>query len=110
MATVTVHAGVCGFTTEINARSEDSQNVEIDFTSDCPNVVKAKNELGSVNAYNEIFKPLSETEVYETLSSHLPHVACPLYSGFLKAIEVAAGLALPKDASIRIEKDDADNG
>jgi hypothetical protein len=33
------------------------------------------------------------------------HPACPVPSGILKAIEVAAGLALPKDASIKPSKD-----
>jgi hypothetical protein len=51
-------------------------------------------------------KPASSppTRVYQALSPHLPHAACPLYSGFLKAIESAAGLALPRDAHILVEK------
>jgi len=36
--------------------------------------------------------------------SDCPHVTCPLYYGFLKAVEVAAGMALPKNAGISIEK------
>jgi hypothetical protein len=63
MARVRVDAGICGFSTEIIAESEDMNTVRLRFES-----------------------------------------ACPLYSGFLKAIEVAAGLALPKDAHILIEK------
>ncbi|UCF98485.1 MAG: hypothetical protein JSV89_02875 [Spirochaetaceae bacterium] len=39
-----------------------------------------------------------------TYESDCPHVTCPLYCGFLKAIEVAAGMALPKDATISIDK------
>ncbi len=105
MATVTVQAGVCGFTTTINAHSEDAQNVDIDFTSNCPNIAKVKNELTRVDAFKELFTPISESHVYKTLGKHLPHVACPLYSGFLKAIETAAGLALPKDVTMTIEND-----
>jgi hypothetical protein len=37
-------------------------------------------------------------------SKHCPHPACPVPSGILKAVEVAAGLALPRDASIVIRK------
>ena len=39
--------------------------------------------------------------MYAALSPHLPHVTCPVYAGFLKAVEAAAGLALPKDVSMR---------
>jgi hypothetical protein len=104
MAKVTVEAGVCGFITEILAESQDMNNVSIRFESTCPHAVKAREDLASVEAYTEIFRKPHETRVYQALSPHLPHVSCPLYSGFLKAIEVAAGLALPKDAHIRIEK------
>jgi hypothetical protein len=103
MAKVTVEAGICGLITEILAESQDMNSVSIRFESTCPHVVKARENLASVEAYTEIFRKPHETRVYQALSPHLPHVACPLYSGFLKAIEVAAGLALPKDAHIRIE-------
>lgn len=104
MAQVTVDAGICGFTTRIKTASADMQTVHIAFESECPHVSKAKDELGSADAYQELFKKPHETTVYQVLSKHLPHVTCPLYSGFLKAIEVAAGMALPKDVAISIEK------
>ena len=104
MAKVKVEAGICGFVTEIHAESQDMNTVTIRFDSTCPHVVKARESLTSVEAYTEIFRKPHETLVYQTLSLQLPHVSCPLYAGFLKAIEVAAGLALPKDAHILIEK------
>ncbi len=103
MAQVTVDAGICGFATTIQAASADMQVVQISYESDCPHVNKAKEELTSVDAFQELFKKPHETTVYQILSKYLPHVTCPLYSGFFKAIEVAAGMALPKDASISIE-------
>ena len=102
MAKVKVDAGICGFSTEITA--EQSEGVAIHFQSTCPHVVKARDELANVDAYSEIFRKPHETRVYQVLSAHLPHVACPLYSGFLNAIEAAAGLALPRDAHLSIEK------
>jgi hypothetical protein len=80
------------------------QTVEVSYESDCPHVVKARTELTSVDAFQELFRKPHETGIYEVLSKHLPHVTCPLYSGFLKAVEVAAGMALPKNASISVEK------
>ena len=104
MATVTVDSGICGFSTKISTESSDGQTVAIDFESECPHVMKAKNELASVNAFEELFKKPAETRIYGALAQHLPHVTCPLYSGFLKAVEVAAGMALPKNVSMTVEK------
>jgi hypothetical protein len=104
MATVKVDSGICGFSTTITATSDDGQTVAISYESGCPHVMKAKEELTSVDAYQEIFKKPADTTVYSALAKHLPHVTCPLYSGFLKAIEVAAGLALPKPVTMTIEK------
>jgi hypothetical protein len=104
MARVKVDAGICGFTTEVTAEAADTNRVTIRFESTCPHVVKAGAELTGVEVYSEIFRKPHKTRVYQALSPHLPHVACPLYSGFLKAIEAAAGLALPKDAHILTEK------
>ena len=104
MAQITVDAGICGFTTRIQTSTADMQTVKFSYESDCPHVNKAKAELTAVDAFAELFKKPHETNVYQVLSRHLPHVTCPLYSGFLKAIEVTAGMALPKNAAISIEK------
>ncbi len=100
MKELTIHAGVCGFTTIVRTSSEDQQTVTISYQTTCPHAAKAKGELTSVDAYTEIFRKPHETTVYTALSRYLPHVTCPLYSGFLKAIEAEAGLALPKDVTM----------
>jgi hypothetical protein len=101
MIELTIDAGVCGFTTVIRASSEDQQTVTLSYETACPHAAKARAELVSIDAYAELFKKPHDTAVYAALSRHLPHVTCPLYSGFLKAIEAAAGLALPRDVSMR---------
>ena len=100
MPELTVHAGVCGFVTRIRTSSDDQQTVAISFETTCPHAAKARGEITSVDAYTEIFRKPHETTVYAALSKHLPHVTCPLYSGFLKAIEAAAGLALERDLTM----------
>ena len=100
MPELTVHAGVCGFVTKIRTSSTDQQTVTIEYETTCPHAVKARDELSSVDAFSELFKKPHETGVYAALSKHLPHVTCPLYAGFLKAVEAAAGLALPRDVSM----------
>jgi hypothetical protein len=101
MVQLTVEAGVCGFTTAIRASCEDMQNVAIEYDTTCPHVAKAREEMAKVDALAEIFAKPHQTAVYAALSKHLPHTACPTYSAFLKAIEAAAGLALPRDVSMK---------
>jgi hypothetical protein len=110
MVNVRIDAGVCGFITQIAAHSEDNQNVTLEITSTCPHVTNAAPGLTSVDAYTEIFTKPAATRTYEALSPHLPHVACPVYAGVLKAIEAAAGLALPRDSSIVFVEDSAEEG
>lgn len=100
MTELTIHAGVCGFVTKVRTTSDDQQTVRIDYETTCPHAEKARAELASVDAYAELFRKPHETTVYAALSKTLPHVTCPLYSGFLKAIEAAAGLALPRDVTM----------
>ncbi len=100
MVRARIDAGVCGFITDVAATSDDGQTVTLSITSTCPHVMNAAPDLTVVDAYEEIFKKPVETTSYAVLSEHLPHVACPVYTGVLKAIEAAANLALPRPSSI----------
>ena len=100
MTELKVHSGICGFVTVIRTSSEDGQTVTIDYETTCPHAEKARAALKSADAYTELFRKPHETTVYAALSPHLPHTACPLHSGFLKAIEAAAGLALRRNVTM----------
>lgn len=104
MAKSIIKSGACNFTTTVTATASDGQIVSIQIDTSCPNVAKAASQLKEVDAYAELFSKLHETEVYKTLSESIPHPTCPVFSGVLKTVEVAAGLALPKDVTITIER------
>ncbi|TFG87287.1 MAG: hypothetical protein E4H17_03490, partial [Gemmatimonadales bacterium] len=90
MTELTIHAGICGFVTTVRTDSPDGGlTVAIDFDTTCSHVAKARAALASVDPMVELFRKLHDTAVYAALSPHLPHVACPVHTGFLKAIEVA---------------------
>jgi len=105
MATGVIKAGVCGFTINVKAVSNDNHKVKLEITSDCPNYQKIAKELDEVDAFQEIFKKLHMGKVYESFAKHSPHPSCPGVSGIMKTIEVAAGLALSQNASISITKE-----
>ncbi|HEY8910981.1 MAG TPA: hypothetical protein VIM51_11980 [Desulfosporosinus sp.] len=111
MATGIIHCGVCGFTINVMAVSDDSLStsrkskmIRLEITSDCPNYQTIATELTEVDAYKEILAKLHTGKVYESFAKHSPHPSCPGVSGILKTVEVAAGLALPQNASISVTK------
>jgi len=105
MATGVIKAGICGFTINVKAVSSDNHKVKLEIISDCPNYQKMAKELEEVDAFQEIFKKLHMGKVYEVFAKYSPHPSCPGLSGIMKTIEVAAGLALPQNASIILTKE-----
>lgn len=103
MAVSQINAGICGFFVKVTA-TDDNGKVKLLIETDCPNVKKLAEELTEVDPFNEIFKRATSTKTYELASKHLPHPACIVPSGILKAVEVEANLALPKDASVQVSK------
>jgi len=109
---VQIYSGICGFTTEVKTESADRQHVAIHITSNCPDVIKISKKFRDqvFDAYQEIGPCAQARSIYDTgimrICGALPHVACPVPSGICKAVEVAAGLAIPRDAHIKVFGDD----
>ena len=95
MATVEVQAGVCGLWTRIVAVSDEAYNVTLEITSDCNHIGALAERLTSMSAFEELGRPIDETTPYRVAAESKTHIACPVPSAILKAMEVAAGLASP---------------
>ncbi|WP_227765191.1 DUF6951 family protein [Zhaonella formicivorans] len=104
MVKAEIDAGVCGFKTEVNA-SGDMMKVNLEINSGCPNIQKLAEELKELEAMKEVFAKIGSTKVYELASKYCPHPGCPVPAGIIKAVEVSAGFALPKNAEIKISKE-----
>jgi hypothetical protein len=90
-----VRAGVCGFRTSIVAASEDAQHVHLEIkllASDFP----------LIDGYQEISDGF-EGAIFQRVRNTLRGCCsgCIVPSGIFKAMQVAAGLALPVDAGIQ---------
>jgi hypothetical protein len=104
MCKVTVEAGVCRMKTVIIATANpETGMVDLEIKSDCPNLLKFSWTLQPICPYTEVEAPMNETEVYKLASATIPHAACPVPCGIIKAIEVAGGLGLKRDAIIKVE-------
>lgn len=105
MVTVKVVPGVCGLNSTIQASSDDMQTAVLHIESDCPDVRAMAEEIKELDAMAQVFGKVGETPVYKAGAKYLRHAACPVPCALTKAVEAAAGLALPKDVSISITKD-----
>ncbi len=104
-----IAAGICGFHTTVRATSEDDQHVAFDLETDCEKIrllADCLEDKGPLDAYQEI-NPASQgllmQSVRETLTGCCAGCAVPV--GLFKAMQVAAGLALPRDIHITITQE-----
>ena len=105
MARAEISAGVCGFNTVVEATPDRKNPYQIHLTidSECESVNKLASKIADVDAFREIAYR-REPQVLALAPQCLKHPACPVPSGIIKAIEVAAGLALPTEAKIKLSK------
>lgn len=108
---VTVDAGICGFKAVIKAYSGDGMNVELKVVSACETIQELAalyQDKCPIDAYQEL-DPQTESVILEASRPVLVQKgcceACVVPVSVCKAIYTVAGLALPKDVSIRISKD-----
>jgi hypothetical protein len=103
MASAEIESGICGFCTTVRTTSE-GRKVRVEFETDCGYVEQLAEALTEVDPFQEISYRGEGPVTLRLAAEHLVHPACPVPSGIIKAIEVEAGLALPKDASIKPSK------
>ena len=103
MVTAHIEAGICGFNTRVTAEALPDGQIELRVTSDCPSVQCLAAGLAAVDPLREITYRGEAPAILAAARALLPHPACVVPSALLKAVEVAAGLALPAPASIVFE-------
>lgn len=103
MTRVSINPGACGFVAVVEVKKQKDKDFSLAITSQCQMVQKMAEELKELTMM-DAFKRLSDNPVYKKAAVYLRHAACPVPSGILKALEVEAGLNLPKDCSIIFEK------
>ena len=99
MTTVRVNPGVCGFTAVVKIEKDEGRAFSVTIESECEMVTKLGRELAVLD-FMDAFRSIADNPVYRKGSVCLKHVSCPVPAGILKALEVEAGLALPRDAGI----------
>ncbi|MGI6471720.1 MAG: DUF6951 family protein [Candidatus Methanomethylophilaceae archaeon] len=100
---IDIQPGVCKLKTKIKATMNDDMRVVFDVESDCADITRLAETLGSVDPFQNICVKFSESEVYRAADDIINHTACPVPCAFMKAIEVASGMGLKADVIIEIK-------
>ena len=104
MAKVEVNPGVCGMVCKVEISKKDRMNLEVKLDSKCEMVNKLGELIGEVNL-REALRPHGANIVYDKAAGTIGHVTCPIPMAILKAIEVEAGMALPRPVTLSFETD-----
>jgi hypothetical protein len=101
----TINAGICGFVTEVTATSEDQQHVCLQIESTCGNIKTLAASLPELDAYAELGAGF-DGELWTAIRAGLRGCCsgCVVPSGLFKAMQIAAGVALPKAASMEFTR------
>ena len=107
VATAVIQAGICQMVTRVRAEADDGFAVQLAIESDCEKVrafATALAALAPIDALDEIERGC-EGAILSTARQHLRGccAACVTGPGVFKAMQVAASLALPADAQVRLQ-------
>jgi len=105
MSYVNVKPGICGLETDVFVEKMDRSNVKVTFDTKCPYIKKMEEDLTEVDGFTECFSKFADSIVYESANKNCKHLACPVPSAIIKAIEVESGLALPRDVVFQVLKE-----
>ena len=100
---VTVDSGICGFHCLVEAWEKEKRQVRITISgSECKQIQRLSEKVKEMNL-RDLFAPIGKNLAFSSAQAVGCHPSCPVPIAILKAVEVAMGMALPKDAVIRFE-------
>ena len=102
MTRVVVNSGVCGMTVTIEVTKTSRRRFKIEVTTDCEMLTKMGESLMEVDQ-KDVLKPQIHYNIYQCASECHIHTSCPAPMAILKAIEVEAGLALPRPVTVHFQ-------
>ena len=98
---VRVDPGICGFPCTIKAQKLDNRTVTVEINgSECKQIKRLSTGLTGMSL-KELFMPLSRNPVYTAAEKSGCHPSCAIPAAVIKAVEVALGMALPKEVRIK---------
>ena len=106
MTKIAVDPGICGLSVIVSVEKGKDKKVTVSLETECQMVNKMLEDISTLDIM-AAFTGYLNNPVYRSAAKHLRHVACPVPSAVLKALEVEAGFCLPKNVSMVFLKDKA---
>lgn len=103
MAKAEIRAGICGFKTRVETKTVGDM-VRVVVTSECKAIQRMAEHIEEVDPFREFTFRGMGPQTFEAAEQYCSHAACPVPVGIIKAVEIEAGLALPADVTITLEK------
>ncbi len=98
---VKIEPGICGFGCVIEVHKKARYTVSLQVAeSDCKHVRRLFQNLYEMNM-GDLFSPISKNPIFLCAQKAGCHPSCPIPVAALKGVEVAMGMALPRDVTIR---------
>lgn len=104
MARAEIQPGNCGHITIVEAKMTGEGRVSLSIESECQAIQRLAEHLTEVDPRQEISFRGGMPSVLAMAAEYCSHAACPVPVGIIKAVEVAAGLALPGEVTIKLTK------
>ena len=100
---VSVEPGICGFSCAIRAQKAKKQTVFLEISgSECKQIQRLSEILREITL-QQLFMPLTRNPIFVSGERAGCHPACPVPLAVVKTVEVAMGMALPREVRIRFE-------
>jgi len=108
--TIKIDPGVCNFNTVVTAETEDSQDVTFVFKTECESMKEFAKQIAGISPVDAVATLGREENPILAKARSLLQAkgcceACIVPAGAVKAMQVAANLALAKDVSMQIVKE-----
>ena len=102
---VRAEPGICGFPCTIKAQKLDNRTVTVEINgSECKQIKRLSTCL-TVMSLKELFMPLTRNPVYTAAEKSGCHPSCAIPAAVIKAVEVALGMALPREVRIKFNSE-----
>ena len=107
--TTQIDPGICNFDAVVTACTEDNQNVTFEFISQCETIRELGKQITDISPVDAIAALGPEENPILSKARALLQTkgcceACVVPAAVVKTMQIAASLALPKDASLTITR------
>ena len=97
-----IDPGICGFPCRIEVRNREKRKVFLAITgSECGQIQEMARLLDEITL-QDLFAPVSRNPIFRFAEKAGCHSSCIVPVALLKLAEVAMGMALPKEARIKL--------